>query len=325
MWMALAIDVIKYKPKNKTKYKVRNWAEYDASLKNRGNINVWFDEAAIETWDAEPSGLPGGQRRYSNLAIVTALTLRTVFHLPLRQTEGFLDSVFQLMGLDLDVPDHTTLSRRSGKLEVPEITKDHNGSIHLVIDSTGLKILGDGEWHALKHRTSNKRRSWRKLHLGVDGDGFIVTSKLTKSNDDDGVVALDLIEDIEPEIGRFTADGAYGSRAIYVALLARNHDTTIVVPPQKGAKVSNPTDPVLKQRDDAVRRIDEVERRQYKKESGAHQQARAENAMSRYKRIIGDSLRSRTGPTQETEARIGARILNIMTGLGRPVSEAIRT
>jgi len=315
----------KVTPKYKTKYKVRNWAEYEASLKNRGNINVWFDEHAIETWNAAPSGLPGGQRRYSDLAIITALTLRTVFHLPLRQTEGFLESLIQLMGLELDVPDHTTLSRRSRELEVPEVAKHHSGPIHLVIDSTGLQILGDGEWHSYKHRTSNKRRAWRKLHLGVDGDGFIVTSKLTESSDDDGVVALDLIDDVESEIGRFTADGAYGSRAIYVALLARNHDTTIVVLPQKGAKVSNPADPVLKQRDAAVRRIDEVGRRQYKKESGAHQQARAENAMFRYKRIIGDSLRSRTGPTQETEARIGARILNIMTGLGRPVSEAIRT
>ncbi len=251
----------KVTPKYKTKYKVRNWAEYEASLKNRGNINVWFDGDAIETWNAAPSGLPGGQRRYSDLAIITALTLRTVFHLPLRQTEGFLESVIQLMGLDLMTPDHTTLSRRSGTLEVPKLVKEHDGPIHLVIDSTGLKILGDGEWHSYKHRTSNKHRAWRKLHLGVDGNGFIITSKLTKSNDDDGVVALNLIEDVESEIGRFTADGAYGSRAIYVALLARNHDTTIVVPPQKGATVSTPTDPVLEQRDTAVRRIDEVGKR----------------------------------------------------------------
>ena len=314
----------KVTPKYKTKYKVRNWAEYEASLKNRGQITIWFDEAASETWNAAASGLPGGQRRYSDLAIVTALTLRTVFHLPLRQTEGFLESLIKLMGLDLMTPDHTTLSRRSGKLEVPELTKNHNGPIHLVIDSTGLKILGDGEWHAHKHRTSNKRRSWRKLHLGVDGDGFIVASRLTTRQGDDGVIAQDIIKDTKPKIERFTADGAYGSKAIYVALLGRNHGTIIVVPPQRGAKVSAPADPVLRQRDAAVRSIDEVGRREWRKAAGAHQQARAENAMFRYKTIIGDALRGRSGPTQRTEARIGVRILNIMTELGRPVSEAIR-
>ena len=134
------------------------------------------------------SGRPGGQHRYSDLAIVTALTLRTVFHLPLRQTEGFVGSLIRLMGLGLDTPDHTTLSRRSATVEVPQIDRRTSEPIHLAIDSNGLKIMGDGEWHAHKHRTSNKRRVWRKLHLGVDAEGFILGSELTGSGVDDASV-----------------------------------------------------------------------------------------------------------------------------------------
>ena len=126
--------------KYKTKYRVKNWAAYDIALRDRGDITVWFDDEAICAWNARPSGRPGGQRRYSDLAIVTALTLRTVFHLPLRQTEGFVTSVIGLMRLALQTPDHTTLSRRHRTVEVPHLPRDHTGPLHLVIDSTGLKI-----------------------------------------------------------------------------------------------------------------------------------------------------------------------------------------
>ena len=138
---------------------------------------------------------------------MTALTLRMVFHLALRQTEGFVASLIRLMGLELKTPDHTTLSRRNGNVEVPKLANNHDGPIHLVIDSTGLKMVGDGEWHAHKHKTSNKRRSWRKLHLGVDGEGFIVASELAESGVDDASVGVTLIERIEAGIGRFNADG----------------------------------------------------------------------------------------------------------------------
>jgi len=178
----------KVSPKYKTKYRVRNWAVYDDVLRERGDITVWFDEKASFAWNAPPSGRPGGQRRYSNLAIVTALTLRTVFHLPLRQTEGFVASLIGLMGLGLKTPDHTTLSRRNRDVEIPHLPRGHDDALHLVIDSTGLKVLGDGEWQAHKHKTANKRRSWRKLHLGIDSDGCIVASALTDSGEDDASV-----------------------------------------------------------------------------------------------------------------------------------------
>ena len=160
--------------KYKTKYRVTNWRQYERGLRSRGDITVWFSQEAREAWTPAKNGRRGGQLRYSNLAIVTALTLRMVFHLPLRQTEGFLDSLLRLMELDLKAPDHTTLSRRNKVVDVPCPTTAHDGPIHLIVDSTGLKISGAGEWHAHRHKSSKARRQWRKLHVGVDDDGFIV-------------------------------------------------------------------------------------------------------------------------------------------------------
>ena len=158
----------------KKKHRIRNWREYERGLRSRGDVTIWLSEDAIAAWVATKNGLRGGQRRYSNLAVRTALTLRVVFSLPLRQTEGFLDSLLRLMGLNLKAPDHTTLSRRNPIVAVPPLTRSYDGPIDLIVDSTGLKILGCGEWNAHKHKASKKRRDWRKLHIGVDAEGFIV-------------------------------------------------------------------------------------------------------------------------------------------------------
>ena len=155
----------------KKKYRIRNWREYERGLRSRGDVTIWLSEDAIAAWVPPKNGLRGGQRRYSNLAVRTALTLRVVFSLPLRQTEGFLDSLLRLMGLNLKAPDHTTLSRRNQIVAVPPLTRSYDGPIDLIVDSTGLKILGCGEWNAHKHKASKKRRDWRKLHIGVDAEG----------------------------------------------------------------------------------------------------------------------------------------------------------
>ena len=209
----------KVTPKYKTKYRVHNWATYDAALRDRGDITVWLTRRRPAAWNAPPSGRPGGQRRYSDLAIVTALTLRTVFHLPLRQTEGFVASLIGAMGLSLKTPDYTTLSRRNRDVEITGLARGHGGPLHLVIDSTGLKIFGDGEWQAHKHKTVNKRRRWRKLHLGIDGDGYIIASALTDSGEDDASVGISMLEQVEGPVARFTADGAYDTRSMYEALV----------------------------------------------------------------------------------------------------------
>jgi hypothetical protein len=217
------------------------------------------------------------------------------------------------------------------------LAKQNAGPIHLVIDSTGLKIMGDGEWHSHKHTTSNTRRAWRKLHLGVDQDGFIVASELTESSVDDASVGAVIIEEPGGAITRFTADeraqrpsdlqgGAYDTRAIYEALEATsNHAPTVVIPPRRTASTSEPPDPLFDQRDAAIARIEEVGRRPWRTEAGAHRQARAENAMFRYKRLIGDALRSRKTAAQKREAMIAVNVINTMTALGMPDSVAVAT
>ena len=180
-------------PKYKTKYRVTNWPEYDQALVQRGDITVWLSPEAIAAWKPARGGKRGGQLRYSNLAIETALTLRLVFHLPLRPTEGFLNSLFVMMGIDLSAPDHTTLSRRGQHLDVRLRRVPADEAIHLIVDSTGLSIVGEGEWAAAKHGRNGKR-GWRKLHFAVDGSGAIVAQMLTDANVDDAKTGLELID-----------------------------------------------------------------------------------------------------------------------------------
>ena len=195
-----------------------------------------------------PAGSSSTRPGVEHLAIVTTLTLRTVFHLALRQAEGFVASLIRVMALDLETPDHTTLSRRSASVTVPPPVPAHAGPIHLVIDSTGLKIVGDSEWHVIKHKPANKHRCWRKLHLGVDAGGFIVASELTESGVDDGTVGVAIIRGYDGSIERFTGDGAYDTRAIYEALAAVG-GVNVVIPPNSEAAPSRARDEVLRQRD----------------------------------------------------------------------------
>ncbi len=161
-------------PRYKTEYRVRNWREYEDGLRARGDVTVWFSEDAVVNWISRSTGAPGGPRLYSDLAIETSLTLKTVFGLPLRQTEGFVGSLLRILGLDhLPIPDHSTLSRRAQSLDVLPRENPSNGPIHLIVDSSGLQIVGEGPWAAAKHGTKGTRE-WRKLHLGVDERGFIV-------------------------------------------------------------------------------------------------------------------------------------------------------
>ena len=237
----------------KKKYRIRNWREYERGLRSRGDVTIWLSEDAIAAWVPPKNGLRGGQRRYSNLAVRTALTLRVVCSLPLRQTEGFLDSLLRLMGLNLKAPDHTTLSRRNQIVAVPPLTRSYDGPIDLIVDSTGLKILGCGEWNAHKHKASKKRRDWRKLHIGVDAEGFIVAAELTASSRDDASTLPALLDTIEVPIRRFTADGAYDHRSVYDQLSAAGtENVVIVIPPRRSAVSAGPTDGPWAQRDTAV-------------------------------------------------------------------------
>ncbi len=227
-------------------YRVINWPSYEAGLRRRGDLTFWVDEAALAGWQAPRRSTPGGQPCYSDLAIELVLTLRLVFHLALRQAEGFVRSVLQLLGMALPVPDHTTLSRR-GRAFVGRQARVQAGSgpVHLVLDSTGLELFGQGEWCAAKH--GRLRRRWLKLHLGVDAStGEITAHVLTDGDADDAVQAPALLRQCEGTLASVTADGAYDRDPVYQAAAARQPGSPleVVIPPRADA-VPSTTDPVL--------------------------------------------------------------------------------
>ena len=308
----------KVHPRYKTKYWVANWSSYDRALVRRGDVTLWLAPEAIAAWEPGRVGTRGGQLRYSDLAIETTLTLRLLFHLPLRQAEGFLHSLLELMGIELSAPDHTTLSRRGRHLDLPLRRLVVGRDMHLIVDSTGLSIVGEGEWATAKHG-GRGQRGWKKLHLGVDGSGVIVAHMLTEATVDDATTGIGLVEALDADIARVTADAAYDTIAFYEMATARG--ATVVVPPNKTARVSRRR-PRSSARDRTIRKMKKIGRRRWKKEAGYHRQARVENAFFRYKAIIGGGLRARSLGGRVTEAVIARNILNRMTGLGRPASYA---
>ena len=311
-------------PKYKKRYRVGNWPAYERGLRARGDVTVWFAEEARSTWTPPPTRCRGGQRRYSNLAILTALTLRMVFHLPLRQTEGFVASLLRLMGLDLNAPDHTTLSRRNRDVLVPAVRRADDGPIHLVVDSTGLKIYGAGEWCSRKHRKANERSGWRKLHIGVDENGYVVAETLTQNTVDDADTLPDLLGQIDAPLRRFTGDGAYDKRSVYKAVgEAGGTGVEIVVPPRRPAAASPKATGPWEQRNQHIERIAEIGRQAWQKETGYRQQARVEGTFLRYKRILGGSLRAKGFEAQKREATVGCTVLNKMYALGKAQSSAV--
>src|SRR5918912_983118 len=299
--------------------KVTNWPAYDASLRQRGSLTVWFTDEAIAAWHAEPRATRGGQPWYSPLAIITALTLRAVFRLALRQTEGLIGSILRLLGLDLAVPDHSTLSRRAEALKVPQPrSSSGSGPVHLLVDSTGLRLCGPGEWLAEKHGT-RARRSWRKLHIGVDADtGQILAAELTGPEIDDGAQVGPLLDQVEGSVASVTADGAFDRDDVYAEVAARHPDAAVIVPPRSGAVPSQTAETAPTQRDRHLTAIAEHGRMGWQKVSGYTWRALVEADISRWKRVIGHGLRSRTAGRQAREVALAAGALNRMLDLGRP-------
>jgi hypothetical protein len=237
----------------------------------------------------------------------------------LRRTEGLIGSVIALLGLDLPVPDHSTSSRRAETLEAPRPASGPSGEpVHLLVDSTGLRSHGPGEWLAEKHGTT-RRRSWRKPHLATDADtGRIVASALTDKDADDGSQVGPLLEQVDGPVASSTADGAFDRDDVYAEVAARHPDAAVVVPPRSSAVPSGTAETAPTRRDRHLRAIAERGRLGWQKASGYGWRALVESDISRFKRVIGDGLRSRTDGRQETEVAIAADVLNRMLDLGRP-------
>ena len=243
----------------KQRRRLTSSAACDAALRQRGSLTVWFTDAAIAAWKAEPRTTRGGQTRYSALAIATALTLRAIFRLALRQAEGLVGSIIALLGLDLSVPDHTTLSRRAESLGVVR-PRPGSGPVHLLVDSTGLKLCGSGEWLLEKHGTKS-RRSWRKLHSAVDADtGQIAAAALTTSDVDDASQVGALLDQVDGPVTSFTADGAYDQDGVYGEVAARHPEASVIVPPRSNAVLSETaqTSPTMLRSRTDRRRVTEI-------------------------------------------------------------------
>jgi IS5 family transposase len=242
-----------------------------------------------------------------------------VFGLALRQTEGLIGSVIGLLGLDLAVPDHSTVSRRAKTLEVPLLRRLGTSPLHLLVDSTGLKLGGAGEWLVEKNGTS-RRRSWPKLHIGVDANsGEIVAVAASRRDIDDAAMVDAVLDQIADPIASFTADGAYHQGQVSQAVAARHPDAALIVPPRAGAVASASAETAPTQRDCHLRMIGERGRMVWQKASGYNMWAKVEASIGRYKRVIGDALRSRTDRTEATEVAIAAAAPNRMLAFGPPM------
>src|ERR1700710_1550938 len=301
-------------------HKVTNWRAYEAGLRQRGSLTVWFSDDALAAWAAEPRTPRGGQPWYSPLAILTALMLRTVFRLAYRQTEGLIGSIIRLLGLTLRVPDHTTLSRRAATLAVPRLTSADGEArpIHLLVDSTGLKLCAAGEWLVEKHGTK-RRRAWRKLHLGVDAEtGQIVASALTTKEVDDAAQVGPLLDQVTASLSSFIADGAYDQDSVYTDVADRYPDAAVIVPPRITAVLSATAETAPTQRDQHLECIAKKGRAGWQKALGYTRRARAEAAIGRWKQVIGDGLRSRLDERRATEVDVAVHVLNRMLELERP-------
>jgi hypothetical protein len=304
------------------KYRIRNWAEYNRALVNRGSLTIWFEDAAPKWREKNRSGKKRRPRIYSDDAILCALVLRAVYHLPLRGLQGFLVWIFQMMRLELPVPCYTRICRRAAQIgqELKNLT--NKPPTDIVFDSTGVKVYGEGEWKVRQHGKS-KRRTWRKVHLAVCPDSHeIVLSELTDSRETDAKVGQRMLEKLPKRIKRAYGDGAYDREPFYAALSAR--DVQGIIPPRRGGRLRDlRKTPWMTDRNKALRAIagmgnDDEARKLWKILSGYHKRSLGETAMFRFKTLFGGNFRSRELRRQKVELYAKSIALNKMTRLGMP-------
>lgn len=316
--------------KPKDRYKITNWREYNNGLKRRGSLTIWIDDAISQKWYHQGPARRGGQKVYSSDCIVLLLTIKVTFRLAFRQLEGFVESVFALMGVDLQVPSYTQICRRQAGLKVPLGVSERlkkGEAIHLVVDSSGLKVYGECEWKVRKHGWS-KRRTWRKIHLGVDENtGEITAQVLTDNKTDDAAVLADLVVDTFNEgidINKVGTDGAYDHYDCWDMLMGVEIEP--IIPPRENAVFQLDKDGLLTDhpRNRALEIIDEggqeTHRKGWKIQSGYHRRSKSENAFFRWKTILGEKMYAREFGNQKTEAAIKAAVLNKFIQIAAPMS-----
>ena len=303
-----------------TKYKTTNWSAYNDALKRRGSLELWFDPEMV--WVPPPGGKRGRQQRFSDAAIQACLTLKVLFGMPLRQTTGFVQSLLRLVDLDWAVPDYSTLCRRQKTLNVSLPYRGGTGPLNLLIDSTGIKSEGEGEWNARKHG-GQKRRIWRKIHIGIDAETLEVRAvEVTTSNVGDAPMLPELLNQIPPDqdIRSVTADGAYDTRKCHDAIAERYAHA--VIPPRKNAKPWKPTSAGAIARNEAVNASRYLGRAIWRRWSGYHRRSRVESKMHCVK-LMGQSLMARDFDRQVTEIQVRIAVLNRYNALGIPVTAPV--
>ena len=310
--------------KTKRTYRLRNWKHYNSALVQRGSLILWVSDEVITAWrNTEKTGKPGHPRTYSDTAVLCMAMLKEVYHLPLRATQGLTESLMKLLGLDLPVMTYSQLSRRCAVLEVSLPRRKKPEPLHMVVDSTGVKVFGEGEWKVRQHGYS-KRRTWRKLHLGADeSTGEIVAVVVTTNNLADSQVLEDLLEQVDDEMEQVSGDGSYDKRNCYEAI--RKRKAKAAIPPRRNAKIwqhgNSKEDRLI--RDENLRRIRQVGRKKWKQEIGYHRRSLAETQMFRMKTIFGERVSARRFAGQATQMLVRCAALNTMTHQGMPDSYAV--
>ena len=317
--MATKKDMITSPPKSK--YRIRNWGEYNKSLVNRGNITFWFSDEAVKNWASScKTNKPGRPHTYSDAAIRCGLIIKSVFRMALRAMQGFLTSLLKMLKLDLVCPHYSAFSRRAKGLAIPLRPFLKAGEkLNVIFDSTGVKVFGEGEWKVRKHGYS-KRRTWRKVHVGMCVDsGQVVVSAMSSNNVTDEEAMIYMMDALgKTPLGDVIGDGAYDTVDCREAIYERGGRQ--IIPPDKNAKIRR-TYPSLKERNEAVKKIQDLGlegRRKWKHEMDYHRRSRVETLMYRYKKLLGETLTSRKEATQVTEVLIKLDALNRMTELGMP-------
>lgn len=301
----------------RTPRQIINWKEYNEALVHRGQFTLWISDDVIEHWlHKNPGNKVGSPFTYSDLCIETLLMIREFFRTTYRATEGFGRSLVAMLNLELAIPDFTSLAKRAAKLGINIDVTQYHGKIDLVVDSTGLKVYGEGEWKVKKHGWA-KHRTWRKLHLMIDPATHQIVAELLTGNDvHDSQVVKTMLDETENEVGRFYGDGAYDPWEVRDELEKRGIEQ--VIPPREDAVLQNRKDGKRKERDKAICEINKLGRKEWKKRIGYHRRSLSETGMYRMKTIFGGNLKNRKMENQKTEVRLRCKLLNKLTNLGMP-------